>query len=594
MPMDPTSLTLEIHHVDVKGGDATLILVKDKASGDVGAAALIDAGGEGRGSLRLKKYLENQLGDRPLDYLVASHYHNDHMDGFRICNQPFLKWVDLGGYTVQGQTFTPVNGNGLVRMAGYMDAYVTYIGRGLQQDTPAVREPIPFLRAGFQGKADPLRMELGTGTGVWLVCYAAGGVLANGQDVDYASDQAPNVNNEIRRQKAQRNLAVDPNDLSIAWVLEWEDFLYFTAGDLSGDTTGLSYYNVEQPLAEYLFGAGGPLDGKRITVLKTTHHGSERSTWGTDTDGFLSRARPDAVIVPCNITKKVPSPVFLSKTRKYCNTESAALLFLNEMWYWTGEPHYAELQQIAGLATIAGNLEHVTDADGTSYQVRNTGAVVVRRNSGGQPFTDDMEGANRSIWRPLGYQLVLKQTTPGVQGSMPRADGWIIRGVIQTWLTQSIASGMDGQTAAIVSWIQQDAATQGQAGRDWVAENFPALLAAVDTAQQTGKMDELPGALRMRMEMLFTSYYVVDPNDGTILAARPPALTLDERHTLVRLLCWNRYQETLNTYGWGIKAKDFKAGTWNAREPYEPEPQADRPVNVRPEKRQKVAVNNNK
>jgi beta-lactamase superfamily II metal-dependent hydrolase len=589
MAMDPNSLTLEIHHVDVKGGDATLILLKDRVSGDLGVAALIDAGGEGRGSLRLKKYLESQLADRPLDYVVASHYHNDHMDGFRICNQPFLKWVDLGGYTVQGQQFVPVNGTGLARMAGYMDGYVSYIARGVQQNPPAARVPIPWLAAGFKGTASPLRMELGEGTGVWLVCYCAGGVLANGKDVDYTDAARENVNNELRKQKAQRNLAIDPNDVSIAWVLEWEDFRYFTAGDLSGDTTGLSYYDVEQPLTTYLFGPEGPLENKRITVLKTTHHGSERSTWGTSDDGFLSRARPDTVIVPCNITKKVPSPTFLTKAREYCTRESAALLFLNDMWYWTSDPHYAELQRIAGLPALSCNAVAVNDAEGSSYQVTDTGAVVVRRNSGGQAFTDAMEGANQSIWRAAGYQVVLKKTTAGVEGSVPRAAGWIIRAPIPASFRGGVIGGFAQQAAAIQQWIVTDGTLGQQAGRDWVAQHFPSLLPVVDEAQQSGSVAELANTLKARMQDFFDRYYVVDPGDSTILAARPQSLTLDERQTLVGLLSGNRYQEALSVYGWRIKPNQFLRETWNAREPYEPEqPRAD---TVRPPKRQKQTAN---
>src|SRR5215211_1074485 len=102
-------IRLEIHHINVRGGDATAIIVKD--NGAIVYSVLIDAGAEGSGVGILTEYLQKFIfPTTPLstsstsstssssassssatppaaafafDLIVASHYHNDHMDGFR-------------------------------------------------------------------------------------------------------------------------------------------------------------------------------------------------------------------------------------------------------------------------------------------------------------------------------------------------------------------------------------------------------------------------------------------------------------------------------------------------------------------------------
>jgi hypothetical protein len=59
--------------------------------------------------------------------------------------------------------------------------------------------------------------------------------------------------------------------------LQWGDFIYYTVADLSGDDTRKTYYNIEAPLVEYL--KAGVLKGKKVTVAKASHHGSDHSSY---------------------------------------------------------------------------------------------------------------------------------------------------------------------------------------------------------------------------------------------------------------------------------------------------------------------------
>src|SRR6266700_76608 len=296
MTMD-SGLTLEIHHINVEAGDATAIVVRD-TSNKIISKVLIDAGAEGKGYSRLesyaKKYLTNKLVStptdempgkttvEPFDYIIASHYHNDHIDGFQFCNFPFNQHIDIGGYEV----FKPINGKGVDGTAKYFVRYRDYI----EKHKGATRKEIPFTTAdNDKNKTGALEIELGVGTGIKLTCYCANGILANGTNV-------------LKNQKGkQRDQEYDPNDLSLAFILEWGDFRYFTAGDLTGDTSFASYYNVEKPLVEYLTGKGGPLEGgKTITVLKVDHHGSEYSTYQNEDDEgntFLKALKTEVVIL---------------------------------------------------------------------------------------------------------------------------------------------------------------------------------------------------------------------------------------------------------------------------------------------------------
>src|SRR5262249_53961451 len=151
--------------------------------------------------------------------------------GFSAAGIQFKKFIDIGGYAhTGGEDFKPCNGIGAGAQTKIFDNYKQQV-QSQVKDNGAARIPIPFIEKGFAGKAEPFVHKLGD-TGITLTCYCANGILADGTNVL-----------EVQRKNKKRTIS--PNDVSLAMILEWGDFRYFTAGDLSGDESISSYYDIE-------------------------------------------------------------------------------------------------------------------------------------------------------------------------------------------------------------------------------------------------------------------------------------------------------------------------------------------------------------
>lgn len=384
------NLSLEIHHVGISGGDSTAIVVRDldkptdKGWENITFKVLIDAGGEDydRGMYRLGPYLKRFFGNRSFDYIIASHYHDDHIAGFAQSGITFKKFIDIGGYAAGLDWFNPYNPMGdLSQDSTSVTRYQQYVHNEVIAGK-ASRHELPFIKhenydaAGRLKDAckGPVKIELGAGTNIWLTCYCASGILADGTNVLRQNIQTRilRLNNKPEdgsglNTAEQHDLEkftktwlqdVSPNDLSIGMILEWGDFRYFSCGDLSGDLSLMRYYNIEEALVRYLRDTIKTLNanGKPITVLKATHHGSNHNNYpkevsrkvaktsskGEDQDtttsgkntkpfksqnglGFLDELQPTTIIVPANQMKGVPGAEFLQRAGEYCQHRNTAL-----------------------------------------------------------------------------------------------------------------------------------------------------------------------------------------------------------------------------------------------------------------------------
>lgn len=401
---------LEIHHVGIAGGDATVIAVNYRVDGteQPPVRVLIDAGGESfaDGPLRLASYVAAHFGTEPFDFAIASHYHADHIAGFQRCGINFVRVVDMGGYAVGNTRFEPVNPLGdLSEDSGVLKQYEYHVGDRIQSSNGArSRLNLPFIQksnfspdgATLQGGAGPVEIRLVPGSAdVTLTCYCAGGVLANGTNVLRSnvrtrllrSRQRKEDESDLTAEEKQRlgelttvELGkVSPNDLSLAFILQWNDFRYWTAGDLSGDLSLTRYANVEEPLVEYLRGTAD-LANRPITVMKATHHGSNHNNYpasitrtvnfgappprGEDDEaapvngvnkefrakngkGLLDELKPETIVVPCNQMKGVPGGEFVTRLQAYCSAaqdqRTLTAAFVNECVY--PQPQYAGKQK---------------------------------------------------------------------------------------------------------------------------------------------------------------------------------------------------------------------------------------------------------
>lgn len=232
-----TAQILTIHHINVGQGDATLIQHSN------GKTVLIDAGNTGKGKNAVLPFLQT-LGVTSLDYLVASHYHADH----------------IGGLDEVIESLSP-------------DSIRSVLDRGSNQPMPTTKAFSQYWSAADNTNRHSqiaLGQTIELLDNVSLRCLATDGVVLNYGDV--------------------QNSSKDENNLSVAWLLSSKysiggktyTFKYFTGGDCGG-VTG-TYANLETPLAAVV----GDVD-----AMKINHHGSRYSTNQT----FLDSLQPEAVVI---------------------------------------------------------------------------------------------------------------------------------------------------------------------------------------------------------------------------------------------------------------------------------------------------------
>lgn len=266
----PTYYKIEIHHVSVSAGDATIIAIRKNVNSESpDHLILIDAGKSQADLETIKNHSSEYFNTNIFHYVVLSHAHVDHHGA--------LPDSDL----LDNDTTNLLYGDALKSC---------FLNTKYRKNT---KVDVSY---------GPYKVDL---SGVSLTCYCAGGIIPN-------------------KGKIIKGKFKDENDLSMAWLLEYKGFRYFTAGDLSGATEG-KYNNVEGHLLEYLYGENGPLKNKTVDVLKATHHGSKYSLFGDDgfycennsNSIFLKKLKPKAIIVPCNnsISPPLPTPEFFDRAK---------------------------------------------------------------------------------------------------------------------------------------------------------------------------------------------------------------------------------------------------------------------------------------
>jgi beta-lactamase superfamily II metal-dependent hydrolase len=239
-PSNPSGL-LEIHHINVGQGDATLVIGPNRTT------LLIDAGKPGRGTDTVVPYLQS-LGispDHELDYMVASHRDSDHLGG--------LDEVIHAGYTVRKKIWD--NGSS-------------------KSDTRQINDFLAAAKTTLAGDVSTpsLGETLDLGGGATATVVAIGGDVSETGTTITSGDA----------EEAE-------NDKSIALLIQYRQFDYITAGDLGGGETdadractgrGTKQEDIESILAESLMPGGGAalLTRNGVEVLHVNHHGSESST----------------------------------------------------------------------------------------------------------------------------------------------------------------------------------------------------------------------------------------------------------------------------------------------------------------------------
>lgn len=290
-PVRPQSL--EIHQICVGQGDASLIIQRNipalkalvgmkvplpphdidllriaidnsvQLAGTVTHAVLIDLGPKGQES-NIQDYIR-KMGIGGLDYILISHYHEDHIAGSSalIPINPLTVLYDRGpAPTVTSKVYRTYR----AKAGSMMTAPVTATTASTFSFAPAPGSGLPLIQ--FQ-------------------CVAA--------NKQVLSPGVPPVGGR------------SPNDVGVAWLITYGTFRYYTGGDLGGYKKS-AYVDVETPMAR---GVQALTGNGHVCAMKIDHHGSEYSSNAT----LLGIFSPSMSVISCAKKNKFghPSPKALAR-----------------------------------------------------------------------------------------------------------------------------------------------------------------------------------------------------------------------------------------------------------------------------------------
>ncbi len=324
--------TLEIHHIDVRQGDSTLIVAPS------GRTMLIDVAEPrwdgSKGAEAIGAYVRGVLGCARLDYVLITHFHLDHA-GF-VGRGGLWHLANVQGFAI-GRTLHRDSHLFVGDSSGTLNWWRDYLdGSGRDILHPEIVEP---------GRT---KVDLGTGVTFTIVASDGGGGLLRG---DFSRDRAP----------------PNENDYSVSSVLRFGKLDYFIGGDLTGQFAaapnyGYTYHDIETRVARLV----GDVD-----VIKVSHHGSEHSSNAT----FLAQLDPEVAIISCGNgnTYRHPSQATVDRLL------GTSAVYLTER----GEPRTR-----IGNARVGGNVV-LRSADGSNYTVNDDAFVAtdpVRVDADGDGF----------------------------------------------------------------------------------------------------------------------------------------------------------------------------------------------------------------
>lgn len=254
------SLTVVV--ADVGQGESVIIRGPD------GKIALIDAGVDRARGTKVWNFIRDSLQTRHLDWVIASHYHIDHIGGLvSVLDSIFAQGPDslvFGAFDRGGET---------------ADTFFVNYARAARDRRRSVA----------------LGEVYDLGGGARLICVLSDGKLVNGDSV----------------------VPRDENSRSFGFLLEYRGFRMVIANDIGGYPG--KYSDIETLLA--------PIIGK-VSVLYVNHHGSAHST----NPFWLETLRPQASVISCgdgnpwgHPTEKALARLLASPGNRVYQTQRGAL-----------------------------------------------------------------------------------------------------------------------------------------------------------------------------------------------------------------------------------------------------------------------------
>lgn len=407
----------------------------------------------------------------------------------------------------------------------------------------ATRLKIPFVNPKTANDKKPFPIKLGYDE-ITLTCYCANGILADGENV------------VEQQKKKKQNRHPNPNDLSLAFVLKWGDFRYFTAGDLSGDTAMKSYYDVETGLVKYLR-EKKVFPPEAVTIFKASHHGSEHSNQAE----LLKFMNPQTIVVSVNDDKDVPHHVFLERLNNHFKTNAknnpeAMVVFSNWLTVHYGDVRLAKLKALQDAKRIVEkNLIETTNETLTNQAVKS---VVIRRrvNEGNPVAFDDVPKPSEKehsniVGRMQGknnhYEIVMIKRADDEASTIEKQSTPKTFKLEVSWLAsdcaeQDIENGFLDQAKTLAYWFTKDQDKKDSVGKDYVEACYPAFTKQWSEAASA---DVLKTNVYNDMMVMFGKSFT---SKGARFGSSPKAAELSgkQRQTIHNLLKHNSRQQKFN------------------------------------------------
>ncbi len=263
---------LELHHLGMGQGDATLIVAKHKDNQYT--TILIDTSNSSGKGKAIFKYMDSILGSKykRLDVLVVSHLHTDHYGGAAALLTLMQDNLWEVGVIIDKDKidFPSFDGTYVPLDACYDHRDVYFDNDPIQEDEFGVFGAVfdkyknkvdEFPQEKLKLGADLFQLVKKVDTDISMKCLATNVKVLTKWGSKSHVDKSEKARSE--------------NDYSYAFLLKYQGFTYFSGGDLGGYAP--AYLDLETPLINYFRTI--PTQGDfHVCVAKSSHHGSRHST----------------------------------------------------------------------------------------------------------------------------------------------------------------------------------------------------------------------------------------------------------------------------------------------------------------------------
>lgn len=395
---------LHIHHINIENGDATFIGIYDVAAGKYTSRILID-GGQSAPQQMLLPYLKKMIGSDKaslhFNYIILTHYHNDHYNGLLALKNGSItadSIIDPGGYKVNTVFLNTAAAGSKPDSLVVAKQWLTAL------KAAAHHTPDPFVK----GRSNIL-LQYGTNAGtdignkitigtlgnnkVELQCIAGwGNTLSEGGAID--------ANHRPKKSNA--------NNFTLSFILTCGEFRYFIGGDMGGEDAG-NYIDQETSVTKFLenefpvaLSMEGDLQVKgHVCGFKANHHGSNHS----NTAGFIGGMHPSVTVTSAGNNKNwhLPHPDYLQRlsavtpiSASSASTDSSFPrgIYFTNLYNFTGFPSKTKantlFSQKPGISYDFGN--NSTTAKG-SYMIKVYADALLSEQSSFEVGRVDIDNA---------------------------------------------------------------------------------------------------------------------------------------------------------------------------------------------------------